>query len=498
MSPRCRRRAGFVLLPVVLLLGLVAAVAFIGHRETGLASASAGGTTDVDKARYAAEAGLHRAIVQMHSKGCGGTYPMFLLSPVQDSAFDGGKYYAYASPLSGSPATVYSTGTYGDTQITLTRSNVPMHQAATATMTLQPASEGIDTYLDSANAASNANKTTMIGQPGASFPLLRFDLSTLPAGGHVTAATLSAYATGGSNNDQVALHRVTRDWTEAATWATSDGTAAWSLAGGDVVSPAVASTAFAGAGTWLNWDVTALADRWLKGSLPNQGVQLRAGAAISGLQLASSDSATAAQRPKLSITFLPPCGWTPPDTTVRLNPVADVDVNKDAPGLNFGAYPDLYLSKGYEAHPLLKFDLAGIAPGKTVKSATLRLYFQALTINASKATKTSKSLTLNVHSVTKTWQELQATWLKRLTGSSWSTPGGDYTSTAAATKSLAQDSVPGVWLEFDIKTLTQEWVDGVTTNNGLLLVLPTSSTEEIIFSSREAASNPPELVVTYQ
>ena len=492
-----RTAAGFVLLPVMLLLALVAAMAYLGNHETALASATARGATDRDMATYMAEAGLNRAIVQMHGKGCGGSYPIFLFSPVQDTAFNGGRYYAYAGKTSGSPVSITSTGTYGDVQITLTRQDVPMHQAAGTTMTLQPAA-GIDTHVLSGSSANNSAATALAAASGTAHALLSFDLTAIPAGAHVTSATLSAYATGGSGSGQVALHRVTRTWTEAATWATSDGGTAWSQAGGDVNAQAVASANYASANNWLNWDVTALADRWVKGSLPNQGVQLRAGAGISGLQMASSDAATATQRPKLAVTFLPPCGWTPPDTVVTLSPQADADVNFDVPTLNFGSEPDLYLSKGYEAHPLLQFDVTGIAAGKVVKSATLRLYFNAVTLNAAVATKTTKNLTLNVHAVTKTWKELEATWRRRITGTNWTTQGGDYRSTAATTQTLPANAVPGVWLEFAVGPLVQEWVDGVSTNNGLLLVVPTSSTEELIFASREAASNRPELVVTYQ
>lgn len=492
--------AGFVLLPVMLLLSLVAAMAYLGNRETTLASATARGATDRDMANYMAEAGLNRAIVQMHDKGCGGSYPIFLLSPVQDTAFNGGRYYAYASKTSGSPVTITSTGTYGDVQITLTRQNVPMHQATSTTVTLQPGTAGVDTHVQSGSSTNNGAATALDATLGTAYALLNFDLSAIPAGAHVTSATLSAYATGGggSGSGQVALHRMTRDWTEAATWNTSNGSAPWGQAGGDVNMLALASASFTSANNWLNWDVTALADRWIKGSLPNQGVQLRAAAGISGLELASSDATNATQRPKLAVTFLPPCGWTPPDTVVTLSPQADTDINFNIPTTNFGSEPDLYLSKGYEAHPLLQFDVTGIAAGKLVKSATLRLYFGGLNVNTTAATQTTKSLTLNVHAVTRTWKELEATWRRRISGTNWTTQGGDYRITATATKTLPTNTVKGVWLEFAVGPLVQEWVDGVTTNNGLLLVLPTSSTEELLFNSREAASNRPELVVTYQ
>lgn len=501
MSGRpARRSGGFILLPVALLLALVAATAFLGHRETALSSAQAQGSGDADKARYAAEAGLHRAIVQMHGKGCGGSYPVPLFGPVKDTAFDGASYYASAWPLSGSPVEITSVGSYGDATITLTRSNVPMHQASAVTMTLQPASEGIDSYLVAGSTAGNASKPTLLGTPGSAYPVLRFNLSAIPSGSHVTSATLSTYAEAGSGTGPVALHRLLRDWTPDVNWTTSDGSSAWASVGGDLHPSAVATASFGGAGRWLDWDITGLADRWLKGSVPNQGVQIRPGAPISSLTLTSSDGNTAAQRPRLAVTFLPPCGWTPPGTTVTLAPTADTDIDSGALTLlqNFGAQPDLYLSEGTLARPLLRFDLSGIAAGKTVRSATLRLYLGAVTVAGLQATKTSKTLTLDVHAVSKAWEELQATWLKRLTSKSWAASGGDYAGTAIASRSLPGGSASGQWIEFTLTSQVQDWVDDAKANNGVILLLPTNSTEELIFNSREAAGNRPELIVTYE
>ena len=78
--------------------------------------------------------------------------------------------------------------------------------------------------------------------------------------------------------------------------------------------------------------------------------------------------------------------------------------------------------------------------------------------------------------------------------------GGDYVSPAITTKALAKDMVPGQWVEFTVTSQVQSWIDGVSTNNGFLLRMPATTTalDELIFSSRQATSNPPELVVTYR
>ncbi|MBK7616684.1 MAG: DNRLRE domain-containing protein [Burkholderiales bacterium] len=490
--------AGFVLLPVVLLLAVVGATAWLANRELGLNADMASHTLDRDKARLAAEAGLQRAVVQMHNTGCAGIYPT-ILTPVKDSALDGASYSAWVyTPGSliprGSPGTITSTGTYGSTTVTISRANVPMHQATSAALTLQPGATGVDTYLGVNNGTNYGNQTTLNAVAGQSWPLLKFDLASLPAGAHIVSATLSAYATNGSGSGNVALQRVMRDWTETgANWATADGSTAWTTAGGDLHPAAVASTAFAGSGTWLNWDVTELADKWSKGSLPNQGLQVRAPAGLSSLTLASSDHATVAYRPKLVLSYLPPCGA---DTVLALAPTADTDVdaNPMLRNMNFGADPDMWLSRdGDDEHVLIRFDLSSIASSKTVTTATLRLYLNALPSGAS----TSAAMTLEAHSATKAWNELQATWVSRVTGTAWTTQGGDYTNAAAGSTVLPLGSVPGTWVEIDITALAGSWVSGGTVNNGLVLVVKNLSANQLVFSSRNNLINPPQLVVSY-
>jgi hypothetical protein len=488
------RAAGFVLLPVVLLLSLVGASAWLANRELGLNADMASASLDRDKARLAAEAGLQRAIVQMHSKGCAGTYPVPLLGPVKDTAFDGASYYASAWPLSGSPVDITSVGSYGGTSVTVTRAGVPMHQATPVALTLQPGAAGIDTFLSLGSNGNYANQTTLNAAAGQALPLLKFDLSSLPAGSHIVSASLQMYATNGGGSGNVSLQRVMRDWTEAgANWATADGSVAWTTAGGDVHPGALASAAFGGSGTWLNWDVTELADKWSKGSLPNQGVLVRAPASVSSLVLASSDYANAAYWPKLVLSYLPPCGT---DTVVTLPATADADVDANLllSMLNFGTDPDLWLSKdGNEEHVLIKFDLASIGSGKTVTKATLRLYLNALPNGAS----TTTALTLEAHAITKTWSETQATWVSRALATNWTTQGGDYTATAAGTAVLPAGSLVGTWVEIDITPLAGSWASGSTANNGVALVVKNAAPDQLVFTSREGAANPPQLVLSY-
>lgn len=491
-----RRAAGYVLLPVVLLLAVVGASAWLANRELGLNADMASNTLDRDKARLAAEAGLQRVIVQAHSKGCGGTYPIPIIGALKDTAFDGATYAASAWPLSGSPIDVTSVGTYGGASVTLTRSNVPMHQATPVPLILQPGTAGIDTFLSTSGSGNYATQITLNAVNASAQPLLKFDLASVPAGAHIVSASLSMYAVNGSGSGNVALHRVTRDWTEAgATWASADGTAAWTTAGGDVHPSAVATAAFAGTGTWLSWDVTELADKWSKGSLPNQGVQVRVPAGISGMTLASSDHSTSSYRPKLVLSFLPPCGWTPPDTVLTLTPLADTDIEAFLLNatLNYGNLSDLWLSKdGADERPLLKFDQAGF-DGKTVSSAILRVYLQSLNGPA----QTGVVTTLEAHEITKVWKELEATWKVRQLATNWSSQGGDFSSTVSASLTLPANTAPGVWLEFDITALAQKWANDKTTNNGVLLLVKNLATVQFILNSRENAANPPQLVVSY-
>ena len=60
------------------------------------------GRGDLERARYAAEAGLNAVNYVVQQKSCLGGFPT-IAAPVADTAFGGAAYSAYANAASGSP-----------------------------------------------------------------------------------------------------------------------------------------------------------------------------------------------------------------------------------------------------------------------------------------------------------------------------------------------------------------------------------------------------------
>lgn len=168
----------------------------------------------------------------------------------------------------------------------------------------------------------------------------------------------------------------------------------------------------------------------------------------------------------------------------------DAHIQEDDPTANFGSANDLKVrskSEGNNRRALVEFDLSAIPSGAFIESATLRVFMN----NAP-----GISRTYEVHRLTKNWVESQVTWNKR-TGASWTTPGGDFDATVIATQTTGTTS--SVWLEWDVTTLVQDWVNG-TSNFGLLLIdsnEDSATSYEAKFNSSEGASDQPELVVVW-
>lgn len=121
-----------------------------------------------------------------------------------------------------------------------------------------------------------------------------------------------------------------------------------------------------------------------------------------------------------------------------------------------------------------------------------------LALNVTNRTTTTPAA-FDVHEVTRPWTTA-VTWNKSDATTSWTTPGGDYTATAAATNPSVGEQ-DGSFEHWQPTALVQAWVDGTKTNNSLLVKQTGAETVTnlISFSSWDAAvsGNWPTLTVRY-
>lgn len=180
--------------------------------------------------------------------------------------------------------------------------------------------------------AGTSNRAGRTGTAGLRRLLIKFDLSSIPAGATINSATLQFYVThrtSGTPAYVFALHRLTNAWVEGTgngqgsggtvvTGATSwnyrqYSTVAWATAGGDYVGTISASTSIAATNgitpQFTGAGMVADVQNWVRGTQPNYGwIMLgdeSTGAANGARGFASAEATTASQRPLLTITYTP-------------------------------------------------------------------------------------------------------------------------------------------------------------------------------------------------
>ncbi|MCL4297229.1 MAG: DNRLRE domain-containing protein [Anaerolineae bacterium] len=169
---------------------------------------------------------------------------------------------------------------------------------------------------------------------------------------------------------------------------------------------------------------------------------------------------------------------------ITLTATADTYFRSNQPDSNFGSDPDLRTKPpATPRNTLIQFDLSGVPANSAVTCAAFLL---------SQASATTTGQSIQIHRVTAAWVESQATWNNRTSANPWTTPGGDFDPTVAAT------FVPSATIHvINITSLAQFWMNNPAVNFGLLLEAQNvGSNGEIQYDSRETA-NPPQLVVEY-
>lgn len=184
------------------------------------------------------------------------------------------------------------------------------------------------------------------------------------------------------------------------------------------------------------------------------------------------------------------------------NAVPDTTLSQLQPTVNLNMYgTDPYVAVGNnstvhgDTRALLKFTglPAGIPAGARVVDAQLQLW------NAQLLPGTVTDGKVDVHRLTRAFDETTATWNNAASGTPWTAPGGDYDPTAESyVDGFTNDPE---WQSWDVSDTVTSWLASPTTNHGLLLRMrdEVAATQRAMMLNSESpeALLRPTLQVTY-
>ena len=183
------------------------------------------------------------------------------------------------------------------------------------TVTIQPdGTAGKDTFVRSTNSTQYQDTSPILWfgrdtQPTTEqyYTLMQFDVSSIPSGAVLTSGLLTLIV---SNSNQgtrnYSFRRITADWTENAVVFSN-------MPPVDPIYILNRNLTFSLSGTWapINVDILPLVSDWVQGAQPNHGFRIDNTIEGTWAQVFSSDHATVANRPKLSVTYnMPPSAPT--------------------------------------------------------------------------------------------------------------------------------------------------------------------------------------------
>lgn len=148
--------------------------------------------------------------------------------------------------------------------------------------------------------------------------LVQFDLSSIPANATISAAVLELRETTTYGSTRtIALHRVTRSWSESqATWSVAASGTDWTTAGGDFTPASTAATSLTWDGIlgWDSWNVTSDVQAFVNGSQQNYGWLIKDQSEDSSQAYwffhSREEADPSDYRPKLTISYVPAGGTT--------------------------------------------------------------------------------------------------------------------------------------------------------------------------------------------
>ncbi|MCP4334722.1 MAG: DNRLRE domain-containing protein [Gammaproteobacteria bacterium] len=472
---RFGQQTGYILLPVIVVITLVAAIALLMTTESALESNTAGSELDAQQAQYVAEAGLNHALWLSQQQGCGP------YSNLTDEPLNNDKYSSNLTTDLGSTNAV----TISVDQDSWIRSDQPT------------INKGIDLKLHTRNETAGTER-----------PLLRYDLSPIAANASILSATAWFYVTNAHAAGPIDIHLTSDDWTETdVTW-DSMSTNMDSAVLATIPSQPVINV-------WIQVNLTSQVQAWVNGQ-PNFGITLNS--TVDGVhgQYNSRESAnppylevvvgTAPTSPALlksvgtlangvsrTINRNDVVLYQRPTGVLQLQPDAadgeDAEIFEQSPNNNYGSSAETWVSSAASdtTRSLLRFNMGALPTGARILSANLSL---------KRWTGLGSDQPVSAHRIRNSWSEDSVTWNQRETGTNWDTAGGDFDNRAVVTTPVGPADDRYAW---DITPLVQGWVDGSYPNYGVALVAAVDGMPGEQFHTSDDAdpSKWPSLSVTY-
>jgi len=384
-----------------------------------------------------------------------------------------------------------------------------------------------DAFLDAWSPTKNQGGAPKLAarQGSVRAPILRFDLSSIPAQASIKQATLSLYVVGRTNAGTATtnLARVARPWSASSvTWEQATNTDAWVQPGAREPGRDRSASLYARAElqadrSWVSWDITGLVQEWVAAPATNHGLMILTEGNVSvQYDLASSEWSPSEFRPYLDIEYVvarptatpditetPAATATPAHTatpTATLLPpegthvfqqgasdyqgCVDAYVDSAHPQDNTGDSPMLLVGQDHARSALLRFDLQSVPPSSAVQQARLSVYVTAQS--------GAQAVDMQLYVLLKYWADDEATYQRASREQAWHTEG--IAGAGVDLEAEPEDSAPlsggGQWVTFDVTQLAQAWIAHPPENLGVALKLAGSGAGECALAAAEWADDP--------
>ena len=167
---------------------------------------------------------------------------------------------------------------------------------------LSQAPPSADTFVSSATPRVNYGPSITLVVGSGTTTYIQFNLSGIPAGATVSKATLRLFVDAVAAKGSFDVYQLNSAWSESTlTYATPAPTPGLSATGGHPISITAASI-----NQFLLIDITALAQAWVNGSIPNNGIALGLTSATGTFSFDSKESLLTGNGPELELAFASP------------------------------------------------------------------------------------------------------------------------------------------------------------------------------------------------